>query len=119
MTNTMGLSDDAIIQPIWVTQFLLDEFMDLYKWGSLYADAGQAITFDHYDYEDYFYESEVAMFMFYGDHTIFTRIVQYFQAVDHIQKSEIPAEGLLHVSSLVSRFFYFSYLFILLSDRDF
>ena len=90
MENSAGLSPQGVRQPVWASKFLWDHFPEVAKWTEeLERIVIQGI-----------YEDQKASGFNIED--LRSRAVAYFQAVDQIQREELPVSHLSCLRDLVS-----------------
>ena len=105
MAFTDGIQDRDICQPLWVTEYLVATFSDLF---ALYDTDDED---DYYEYIyptesdgviKYFYHSQIMEVLQWADYDSIERCVDFLTAVDKIQRENIPSAHLEFVQLLVS-----------------
>ena len=106
MTHINGLQDPEICQPLWITEFLVSAFPDLF----LLYDEDDDDDFYSYIYPtetdgviDYFCDSQLREFLQLANYETIQLSACFMTAVDYIQRKEnLPVCHLENVRYLVS-----------------
>ena len=123
MRRINGLQDPEICQPLWITEFLVSAFPELFLlygedededfYGYIYPDRTDGVI-------DYFYDSQLREFFQMADYETIRLSEDFLTAVDYIQRREnLPACHLENVRYLVSLYKSLGFLILLTSFEQF
>ena len=110
MQNINGLQDSEICQPLWVTEFLVATFPELF----LFYDNND-LDEDYYSYIyptetdgviEYFYDCCVRDLLQWASYDTISAAAEFLASMDYLQRCEnLPICHLENVRSLVSSYF--------------
>ena len=105
MESINGIQDRDVCQPLWVTEFLVATFPDLFM---LYENNDSD---DYYDFIyptesdgviKYFYQSQIMEVLQWADYESFALATDFLTAVDSLQRENLPSVHLEDIRRLVS-----------------